>query len=151
MAERRSWQEPRPETWWQPAPDIDWFTSQSKISVAHTWHCGRRVEQDSSHGLSCTKCAGRFSRHYTINPFIKQTLRSLDLPSMLELCGQYWTDGKRPDGVTKIPWEMGKELVRDVTFVDALARPNARIKVLHASRDPPPARLKRGRFGSIAK
>ena len=31
------------------------------------------------------------------------------------------TDGKRPDGVTMIPWEMGKQLLWDVTAVDALA------------------------------
>ena len=36
--------------------------------------------------------------------------------------GLYRTDGKRPDGVTMIPWEMGKQLVWDVTVVDALAR-----------------------------
>ena len=29
--------------------------------------------------------------------------------------------GKRPDGVTMIPWEMGKQLVWDVAVVDALA------------------------------
>ena len=46
---------------------------------------------------------------------------SLDLPSMLEQRGLYRTDGKRPDGVTKIPWEMGKKLVLDVTVVVALA------------------------------
>ena len=40
---------------------------------------------------------------------------------MLEPRGLYRTDGKRPDGVTKIPWEMGKHLVWDVTVVDALA------------------------------
>ena len=40
---------------------------------------------------------------------------------MLELRGLYRPDGKRPDGVTLIPWEMGKQLVWDVTFVDALA------------------------------
>ena len=40
---------------------------------------------------------------------------------MLEPRGLYRTDGKRPDGVTKIPWEMGKQLVWDVTVVDALA------------------------------
>ena len=50
-----------------------------------------------------------------------QTLESLDLPSMLEPRGLYRTDGKRPDGVTMIPWEMGKQLVWDVTVVDALA------------------------------
>ena len=46
---------------------------------------------------------------------------SLDLLSMLEQRGLYRTDGKRPDGVTIIPWEMGKHLVWDVTVVDALA------------------------------
>ena len=40
---------------------------------------------------------------------------------MLEPRGLYRTDGKRPDGVTIIPWEMGKQLVWDVTVVDALA------------------------------
>ena len=40
---------------------------------------------------------------------------------MLEPRGLYRTDGKRPDGVTMIPWEMGKQLVWDVTVMDALA------------------------------
>ena len=91
------------------------------ICVAHTCHCGKRVEWDGLHRLSCTKSAGRFSRHATLNSLIKQTLGSLDLPSMLESRGLYRTDGKRPDGVTMIPWEMGKQLVWDVTVVDALA------------------------------
>ena len=46
---------------------------------------------------------------------------SLDLPSMLEPRGLYRTNGKRPDGVTMIPWEMGKQLVWNVTVVDSLA------------------------------
>ena len=40
---------------------------------------------------------------------------------MLKLRGLYRTDGKHPDGVTMIPWEMVKQLVWDVTVVDALA------------------------------
>ena len=80
-----------------------------------------KVERDGLHGLSCTKSTGRFSRHASLNSLIKQTLGSLDLPSMLEPRGLYRTDGKRPDGVTMIPWEMGKQLVWDVTVVDALA------------------------------
>ena len=40
---------------------------------------------------------------------------------MLEPHGLYRIDDKRPDGVTMIPWEMGKQLVWDVTVVDALA------------------------------
>ena len=93
----------------------------ANICVGHTCHCGKRVERDGLHGLSCTKSAGRFSRHATLNSLIKQTLGSLDLPSMLEPRGLYRSDGKRPDGVTMIPWEMGKQLVWDVTVVDAIA------------------------------
>ena len=93
----------------------------ANICVERTCHCGKRVERDGLHGLSCTKSAGRFSRHAHLNSLIKQTLGSLDLPSMLELRGLYRTDGKRPDGVTMIPWEMGKQLVWDVTVVGALA------------------------------
>ena len=101
----------------------------TNICVAHTCHCGKRVEQDGLHGLSCTKSAGRFSRHATLNSLIKQALGSLDLPSMLEPRGLYRTDGKRPDGVTMISWEIGKQLVWDVTVVDALAPSR---KALHA-------------------
>ena len=60
-------------------------------------------------------------KYQTLNSLIKQTLGSLDLHSRLEPRGLYRTDGKRPDGVTLIPWEMGKQLVWDVTVVDALA------------------------------
>ena len=48
------------------------------ICVAHTCHCGKRVQQDGFYGLSCTKSAGRFSRHATLNSLKKQTLGSLD-------------------------------------------------------------------------
>ena len=93
----------------------------ANICVAHTCHCGKRVERDGLHGLFCTGSAGRFSRHAPLNSLIKQTLGSLDLPSMLEPRVLYRTDGERPDGVTMIPWEVGKQLVWDVTAVDALA------------------------------
>ena len=39
----------------------------ANICVAHTCHCGKRVERDYLHGLFCTKNAGRFSCHATLN------------------------------------------------------------------------------------
>ena len=93
----------------------------ANICVALRCHSGKTVVRDGLRGLSCTKSAGRYSRHATLNSLMKQTLGSLDLPAMLEPRGLYRTDGKRPDGVTMIPWEMGKQLVWDVTVVDALA------------------------------
>ena len=93
----------------------------ANICVAHTCHCGKTVDRDGLHCLSCTKNAGHFSRHATLNSLIKQKLGSLDLPSVLEPRGLHRTDGKRPDEVTIISWEMGKQLVWDVTVLDALA------------------------------
>ena len=93
----------------------------ANICVAHTSHCGKSIDRDGLHGLSRNKSADRFSHHATLNSLIKQTLGSLDLPAMLEPLGLYRTDGKHSDGVTMIPWEMGKKLVWDVTIVDALA------------------------------
>ena len=94
------------------------------ICVAHRCHCGKIVVRDGLHSLSCTKsarslltsCYSQFSHKADVG-----TSRLLDLPSMLEPHGIYRTDGKRPDGVTMIPCEMGKQLVLDVTVVDSLA------------------------------
>ena len=69
----------------------------ANIYVAHTCHCGKRVERDGIHGLSCTKSAGRFSLHATLNSLTKQTLGSLNLPSMLEARGlpNWWRTPRR--------------------------------------------------------
>ena len=79
---------------------------RANICVVHTCHYGERdtvVERDDLHGISCTKSGGRFSCHATLYSLIKQTLGSFDLPSVIEPCGLYRTDGNCPDGVTRIP------------------------------------------------
>ena len=86
----------------------------AKICIAHTCHCGKRVERDGVHGISCTKSAGSFSRHSQFSH--KADVGISRMPSMLQPRGLDIPDGKRPNGVTMIPWEMGKQLVWDVTF-----------------------------------
>ena len=49
-----------------------------QTSVLHIRANVVKVERDGLHGLSCTKEAGRFSRHATLNSVIKQKLGSLD-------------------------------------------------------------------------
>ena len=44
----------------------------------------------------------------------------LEPRGLLLLLLLYRSDGKRPDGVTMIPWKMGKQLSWDVTAVDGL-------------------------------
>ena len=84
----------------------------ANICVAQTCHCVVSVERNSLHVLLAP-------RELVASIFIKQTLRPLDLPSMLEPRGLYQTDGERPVGVTMIIWEICKQLVWKITVVDA--------------------------------
>ena len=52
---------------------------------------------------------------------MKQALSSIKVPSILKPNGLTQSDGRRPDGITLAPWEEGKQLVWDVTFVNFLA------------------------------
>ena len=82
---------------------------------------GKDFTDDDWHGLSCLKKAGRFSRHSNLNALMKQSLSSTHCLSVLEPQHLYRTDQKRPDCLTLVPWDVGKQLLRDVTVVDSLA------------------------------
>ena len=55
----------------------------SKICEKHTCRCGKLVEENGHHGLSCARSAGRFSRHHNLNTLLKQALSSIKVP-------QFW-------------------------------------------------------------
>ena len=95
--------------------------SKHLCSAYMACHCGKNVERDGLHGLSCTKCAGHLSCIAHPNSLVKQTLRTFDSPSMLEPRRLHRTDGKRPDDVPMASWEMRKMLLSEVTVVVALA------------------------------
>ena len=69
----------------------------------------------------CQKSAGRHPRHSEINEIISKALTACNLASRREPCGMLRTDGKRPDGMTMIPWKRGRCLVWDATVPDTLA------------------------------
>ncbi|KAJ4426814.1 hypothetical protein ANN_26613 [Periplaneta americana] len=50
-----------------------------------------------------------------------RSLTSCGIPSLLEPSGISRADGKRPDGLTLIPWSRGKSSIWDSTCVDTLA------------------------------
>ena len=80
--------------------------------------CGSPLDKRGLHGLSCRLNAGRYSRHSSLNNLVKKTLQRVNIPAILEPRGLSRTDGKRPDGVTLIPWKHGKAMVWDVTVTD---------------------------------
>ena len=93
----------------------------AKICAAHTCCSGQIVHEYGTHGLACKRSARRFARHAFFNDSFNRSLAWVLMPSNLEPAGLSRTDGKRPDGVTAFPWQRGKPLVWDMTFVDSLA------------------------------
>lgn len=91
------------------------------ICVPHRCICGAFVDKSGTHGLSCMYCAGRWFRHFNLNDTIKRGFNSAEIPARLEPDGLCRTDGKRPDGMTMVPWSNGQILVWDATCVDTLA------------------------------
>jgi hypothetical protein len=91
------------------------------LCTPHICKCNAKVDEIGTHGLSCFKSSGRFSRHTEINSIINRSLTSIHVNSILEPNGLSRDDGKRPDGMTLVPWIKGQPLVWDVTVVDTLA------------------------------
>ena len=56
-----------------------------------------------------------------LNDLIFRALIKAGASSVKEPPGLLRTDGKRPDGVTQIPWASGKCLACDVTITNTLA------------------------------
>ena len=86
----------------------------------HKCQCGTDVDKTGRHGLSCQRASGRHSRHSQCNDLIKRALVSAQVPAIREPPGLSRDDGKRPDGLTLLPWTQGHSLVWDYTCSDTL-------------------------------
>jgi hypothetical protein len=116
-----------------PSPNIGTLLDNTSFQVCiglrlgcnfctpHICKCNAKVDEIGTHGLSCFKSSGRFSRHTEINSIINRSLTSIHVNSTLEPNGLSRDDGKRPDGMTLVPWIKGQPVVWDVTVVDTLA------------------------------
>ena len=60
-------------------------------------------------------------RHNALNDLIFRALVRAGIPCIKEPPGLLRADGKRPDGVTQIPWAADRCLTWDVTVTDTLA------------------------------
>ena len=60
-------------------------------------------------------------RHNHLNDIVHRALTRAGIPATKEPHGLLRTDGKRPDGLTLIPWREGRCLVWDVTVADTTA------------------------------
>lgn len=92
-----------------------------KLCVPHVCPCGSLVDARGTHGLACKHNAGKHTRHHQLNDIIWRSLARAGIPSVKEPTGLYRSDGKRPDGISQIPWEHGRCIAWDVTVIDTLA------------------------------
>jgi len=91
------------------------------ICEVHQCPCGATVDVRGTHGLSCRQSSARAARHQQLNDLIYRAIRQADVPAVKEPASLSRTDGKRPDGLTLVPWQRGRCLTWDVTVTDTLA------------------------------
>jgi len=76
--------------------------------MPHKCHCGAQVDAQGLHGFVCKKAPGR-------------PARMIWSPGAKEPLGLSRSHGKRPDGLSLVPWDAGKPLTWDVTVICPLA------------------------------
>ena len=95
----------------------DWTMRQYVLAASwvnlcepHSCPCGTPVDTRGVHGLSCKRNAGRSTRHppSVERPHLASSRRCASIPSIKEPNGLFRSDGKRPDGLTLIPWQAVK-------------------------------------------
>jgi len=112
------------------------------LCVPHQCHCSSQVDARGLHSFVCKRAPGRSARHHALNDLIARSFASAGTPVTKEPVGMFRTDGKRPDGLTLVPWRGGKSLCWDVTvtcplaesYVNAAAREAGAAAELAASR-----------------
>ena len=92
-----------------------------QLCVPHRCHCGAQVDAHGRHSFVCKRAPGRTIRHHHLNELVARALSAASIPNTKEPQGLSRSDGKRPDGLTLVPWQSGKPLVWDVTVVCPLA------------------------------
>ena len=91
--------------------------------------CGGHFDEFVTHGLSHRCSEGRHLRHSSVNSIVQRALSAAGVSSRLEPSGVVRLDGKRPDGVTMVPWSSGKPLVWDATCPNTLAPSHVSVAV----------------------
>ena len=112
------------------------------LCVPHECHCGSRIDDCGVHSFVCKRAPGRTIRHHALNDLIARAFSSAGFPVTKEPSGLFRSDGKRPDGLTLVPWSSGKALCWDVTvtcplaesYISAAARESGAAAELAASR-----------------
>ena len=70
----------------------------------HVCPCGTFVNSRGTQGLSCKRGSSKLTTLAIINNLVPRALVRARIPSTMEPTGLSRSDGKRPDGLTLVPW-----------------------------------------------
>jgi len=91
------------------------------LCESHTCRYGATADTLCTHAFSCKRSSSRILRHNYINDVIRRALTRAGVLSMKEPHGLVVRDdGKRPYGLTLLPWNSGRSATWYVTVVDTL-------------------------------
>ena len=121
-------------SWLSALPISAWNWGMTRVRIAaglrlgvnlcepHVCLCGTQVDARGIHGLACKKSAGRPSKTQRAqrHRVAGHTTSSGPVHERAGV-GLSTSDGKRPDGLTLIPWEHGRCLAWDVMVPDTFA------------------------------
>lgn len=105
-----------------------------RLSQPYACICGSICDTYGYHSLTCKKSMGRLVRHKQANDLIQRALNSAGCPSILEPLGVSRNDGKRPDGMSLVPWSHGRSLCWDFTCCSTLASSNLEFSIQGAAK-----------------
>jgi len=86
----------------------------------HQCHCGSVVDARGLHSFVCKTASGRAARNHALNDLVARSFAAAGVPVTKEPAGLFRTDGKRPGGLTRVPWQSDKPLCWDVTVICSL-------------------------------
>jgi len=92
-----------------------------KACVPYTCVRDKAVSARGIHGLACRRSGPRHQWHSQLNDILWRAFKRAQVPAVKEPPGLSRDDGKRPDGVTLLPWTKGKPLAWDVSVPDTYA------------------------------
>ena len=88
--------------------DCFWISACRRLGAPVITECsciwGTTNDKFGNHALTCSNIRGKHIRHQTYNEVIQEALKSAGVSSMLEPRGVLHDYGKRPDGVSLLPW-----------------------------------------------
>ena len=96
------------------------FRLGQPVAAESVCSCGHRLYPLGAHALVCRRNPGKHIRHRLINKCVRDCFQQAELPTLLKPVGLSRADGKRPDGVTVLPYSNGRALSWDVTCVHPL-------------------------------